>query len=76
MGQGGLPRGFLVIVIKDENIFLVEVYHPEDLKVEEEVWLTTVNHFGTYSVLRLERNFEHSENVAKIVSVKMEYVLS
>ena len=49
------PKVILVVVINDKNVFLVEVCHPEDLKVEEEVWLTTVIHFGTYSVLGLEQ---------------------
>ena len=53
--QEAIPEVILIIVMKDENVFLVEVCHPEDLKVEEEVWLTTVIHFGTYSVLGLEQ---------------------
>ena len=48
------PKVILLIIINDKNVFLVEVCHPEDLKVEEEVWLTPVIHFGTYSVLGLE----------------------
>ena len=58
--QEAIPEVLLIIILKDENVFLVEVSHPEDLKVEEEVWLTAVIHFGTYSVLGLEWNFEHT----------------
>ena len=67
MSPEAIPKIVLIIVMKDKKVFLVEVYHPEDLKVKEEVWLTTMNHFGTYSILGLERNFEHSDNVTKMV---------
>ena len=39
------PEVVLVIVIDNENVFLVEICHPEDLKVEEEVWLITEIHW-------------------------------
>ena len=55
--QEAIPKVILVIVLKDKNVFLVGVSHREYLKVKEDVWLTIVNHFGTYSVLGLERNF-------------------
>ena len=39
------PKVVLIIVIENENVFLVEICHPEDLKVEEDVWLITVIHW-------------------------------
>ena len=39
------PKVILVIVIDDKNVFLVVICYPEDLKVEEEVWLITVIHW-------------------------------